>query len=238
MKTNTVIFDKDGTLLDFDALWVPVAESAIRRIKKAANCETVSTELLLRGLGVENGITSANGTLCYGTYGEIAKQIGKVLAEHGHACEEDNLIQWTTEAFHESVTAGVIKPTCENLPEVLAALKEAGVKLVLVTADDAVMTEKCLRQLQIASYFDAVFTDDGIHPGKPDPYMIHTYCEREGIDRSCVSMVVDTLTDMEFARNGGIRGIGLAKTRENRDVLRQKADVVLNSLTELLTNLP
>lgn len=238
MNTAAIIFDKDGTLLDFDALWVPVAASALRKFRQSASCEAVPLEKLLCAIGVENGVTSIRGALCYGTYGDIARCVGEVLAEYGYACEEKDLIRWTTEAFHDSVTAGTVKPTCDALPQVLAALRAAGLRLALVTSDDSVVTAECLRQLNITSCFDVLYTDDGTHPCKPDPYLIHAFCECEGVKRSQVVMVGDTLTDMEFAHNGGIFAVGLAKTGENREILREKADLVLSSLTELLENLP
>ena len=40
-------------------------------------------------------------------------------------------------------------------------------------------------------------------------------------------MVGDTLTDMRFAQNGGIKAIGLAKSAENEAKLRAYTDVVL-----------
>jgi phosphoglycolate phosphatase-like HAD superfamily hydrolase len=48
-------------------------------------------------------------------------------------------------------------------------------------------------------------------------------------------MVGDTLADTQFALNGKIACVGLAKTSENAEVLRKQTPVVLPDPSELLS---
>jgi hypothetical protein len=65
------------------------------------------------------------------------------------------------------------------------------------------MTEDCLHRLGITSYFTDIYTDDGTHPNKPDPYCIFALQEKYGLSSEEIVMVGDTIKDMQFARNGG-----------------------------------
>ena len=47
-------------------------------------------------------------------------------------------------------------------------------------------------------------------------------------------MVGDTLTDMNFAENGKIKAIGVAKSEEGRQLLKSKAYAVVNDISKIL----
>ena len=44
-------------------------------------------------------------------------------------------------------------------------------------------------------------------------------------------MVGDTLTDMRFAKNAGIRAIGVAKNEKNRKILSTMTDTVVHDVS-------
>ena len=57
---------------------------------------------------------------------------------------------------------------------------------------------------------DRIYTDDGKGHPKPDPYFIQEIIKKYGMKKEELVMAGDTVTDMEFARNGGIKAIGVA----------------------------
>ena len=233
MKTKAVIFDKDGTLLDFDSFWVSISYKAIEDILAAVKVEHDLTEEILSALGVKKRVTGINGVLCKGTYTQMGQVIYKVLAKYGCNVTEEEVIRLTVEAYHRNSKEGIVKPACENIFDVLSRLKKHGMKLAVVTTDDAFVTKKCLEALGIDTLFDAVYTDDGKYPAKPDAYCIHDFCEKQGLLKSEVVMVGDTLTDVFFARNGGIKIVGVAKSDTNRSLLDTEADVVVPDISYL-----
>ena len=79
MKYDLMIFDKDGTLIEFDAFWVKVAENALSDVINDLSVSSASPELLLEAIGVKNGITDINSVLCKGTYEEIGETVYSVL---------------------------------------------------------------------------------------------------------------------------------------------------------------
>ncbi len=237
MQTRAVVFDKDGTLLDFEALWVPVAAAVTQKLFLQYNIKNVPTEEILAAWGIAGEFVSIKGSICYGTYADMARDCAAVLQRYGCNIPPAELAAWLSTAFLECMPAGKLRPTCPELPEILRQLKQAGIVVALMTADAPDITKKCLQGLGILEYFDILYTDDGTHPPKPDPYCIHRLCEAYGFTKDQVVMVGDTLTDMQFAKNAGVRGIGLAKTIENKAILFSLTDTVLYDLTYLQAEL-
>ena len=61
MKIAGILFDKDGTLLDFNEFWVPAAQRVIRRIfsdyrisdtKRRVDCFFIGELLAVNGIGI------------------------------------------------------------------------------------------------------------------------------------------------------------------------------------------
>ncbi len=235
MSTKAVIFDKDGTVLDFDALWIPVAVKATEAILRKLKADKVPPEKILKSIGVSGDVSSINGSFCYGTYRDMAVDMRAVFSEYGYNFDIEMLTKLTVDAYHESISAGEIKPACDDIAEVFSGLRERGIMTVLVTSDGPAMTADCLSALGLSNSFDLVITDDGTHPNKPDPFIINKLCEDYGFLKSEVIMVGDTLADMNFAKNGEIRGIGISKTIENKAILFSATDTVIYDISWLFT---
>ena len=64
--TKAIIFDKDGTLMDFDAFWVAVSKRAILDVLKNFNAEEGLVDEILFSIGVSaDGVTDMDGVLCW-----------------------------------------------------------------------------------------------------------------------------------------------------------------------------
>lgn len=234
MDTKAVIFDKDGTLLDFDACWLKIADYAITVIMEQFDAEDVSADEVMSALGVSHGVTSITGALCCGTYTQIGTIVYNILRKYGHSIDASEVIAATVAAFENNSDKGEIKAACNNIVDVLLTLKNHSLKLAVVTTDTLSSTIKHLEKLGINDLFDAIYTDDGIYPAKPDPFCINDFCEREGLLRSQVVMVGDTLTDVSFAQNGGINMIGVSKSEANTAILKDKTPIVVPDISYVL----
>ncbi len=216
---KAILFDKDGTLLDFDSYWIPVAYKAVEEILIRYAGETSKTEEIMLALGVENHKTDVHGILCGGTYGDIARCIGEILKGDGVAFQEDSLKADTIKAFETCLDKGKIKPACAQLKEVLCKLKGQGVTLILVTNDNRKVTEFCLRELEIADCFDEVIADGDGLPCKPNGKIIRHLAKKYGYEKERMLMVGDSLTDMKFAQNGGIFSLGVGEDRKRLEAI-------------------
>ncbi len=236
MNYKAIIFDKDGTLLDFDAFWLAVSDGALDDIIRKTK-STASKEELLSAMDVHDGICDIRGILASGTYADMGRAIFSVLAKHGADMSESEITELTIKAYHDNYGKGTVAPTCENQKSHLMRLKEMGLKLAVITTDDAFVTKKCLDALGIAECFDEILADDGKSPTKPDPYYMNLVCKKWGTLPSEVLMVGDTITDMRFAKNSGACALGVGKSPENRAVLAEYTDKVfpdISYVTEVL----
>lgn len=230
---EAIIFDKDGTLLDFDAFWVTVSDFAISDIKKRFGREDIPTEEFSSALGVKNGKTDIESILCKGTYEEMAEVIHKVFVSHG--C--DVTLEAVTEAvivdYKKNSDKGEIKPTCEGLKDTIEKLKADGKRLLVITTDKREVAERSLSGLGIREYFERLYTGDGDIPPKPDPASAFDFCKNTGIKPENIMMVGDTMVDVEFAKNAGLYCVGVAAREDNRQILDGHADKIISEITQI-----
>ncbi|MGN0172118.1 MAG: HAD family hydrolase [Acutalibacteraceae bacterium] len=234
MKADAIMFDKDGTLIDFDAFWVPVSMKAIKDVLKHLHREDIPVEEFLTAFGVHNGIADINGVLCKGTYAQMGKIVYDILQKHGCDVPCYDIIMLTENAYNTNSNAGNIKPISPDLVLVLTELKKRHKKLAVITTDNAFITRKCLKALGVEELFDVLYTADGTLPTKPDPACALDFCKTFGVDREHVVMVGDTMTDAAFAKNAEIAMIGIAKNEQNRHALESHACAVISTLSDLL----
>ncbi len=214
-----IVFDKDGTLLDYENFWVPVAEGAVKLLLEKKGCvERVSD--VLSAIGAYDGI---KGVLCHGTYGNIADVINDCLGKSAFSGEE------VAEAFAASVHLAKVMPACPDIRAVFEKLNDMAFTVALVTSDNSKLTEYCLSELGISDMFDVIYTDDGIHPSKPDPYYMQEFCKKYGFLPNEVIMVGDTMTDMCFAENSGCKSVGVG--RYAPELLAESADYIIPDIS-------
>lgn len=233
IEADAIIFDKDGTLLDFDAFWIPITEVALGQIMKRLNMECVPAEKLLSALGVFNGLASIDGVLCYGTYAQMAEAVYPIFREYGYTGDCDTIERHFEDTYAQSISYGEIKPTCPDLAKTLSELKRRGKRLAVVTCDNREMTMKCLNGLGITDFFDRIYTDEKGMPQKPDPYYLLDFCSSLCINPARTVMVGDTLTDLLFARNSGAISVAIVKGELSDSKLYGKSDVLISKISQL-----
>ena len=229
MKTDlqakkAIIFDKDGTLLQFIPFWVPMAKAAIRQlIGSYVQNRKILPDILIaaeKSIGIENETLLPNGILSGGTYEQAAVALNNVLKKFDI---QSNITRAETEtAFENNLSAGKIVPVCEDLRGKLERAKRAGKLLFLVTTDNPQITDRCLRALQIRDLFDNIYCDDGICPAKPSPYAAEEILRLYRLKNAEICMVGDTKTDMKFAKNAAITAVCLG----NNEGAQSMADYV------------
>lgn len=240
MKVEGILFDKDGTLIDFDKVWGSAAVPVVKRLLAVygiADSEE-HRNVVLDSLGVSCGKVDPNGALAWKTYPMIAEELLPVLRQMADCpafCQEK--LAADIGMFFEEELFESDRPIVEtaDLLGLMKFLKQRGIKLGIVTTDTYNATMRCLRKLGIASYF-SFFSMDQMPvpmPVKPDGRIIKRAAEYWGVNPDQILVVGDTPNDMQFARNGGARAVGvLSGTGSVRD-LEPVADCVLKDVGEL-----
>lgn len=228
-----IIFDKDGTLLDFDALWLPVAEGAINAVAKQYALPKEAKIKLFESIGVFDGETDITGVLAGGTYQMMADCFKKVLNEYGKMFYIRQFNDFTVKAFHDNFDKGEIKPACDDIVAFFERLKATGIKIALITSDDRFGADRCLNKFGIAKYFDEIYCADGVHPPKPDPYYMNRFAAKYALQKDELCMVGDTYVDCDFADAGGAMMIGVARSESNKAKLLKRTERVYDDISHI-----
>ncbi len=117
--------------------------------------------------------------------------------------------------------------------EFVDALREAGMKTVIVTSSDDKKMEFLFTQHPgFKGHFDAIVTAADVTKSKPDPEPYITGAAKVGCDASECIVFEDSFQGLEAGRRAGSRVIALATTNPAAS-LQGKADRIVNSLAEL-----
>ncbi len=228
-----IVFDKDGTLLEFGPFWIPVARKAISRVLINHNCFNEDVlEQMLDSIGVNDGI---RGLLCYGSYAEMCEKINEIQAKY----TPDDILTYEeiADSFSESVKYGEIVPTCDNMSDFMSELKERDISIAVITTDNYEITKYTLQKLGIYEFIDKIYADDGTNPNKPNPYYMNCFMKDFSLDKSDICMVGDTLTDVRFAKNSGVKMIGVAKDDISKNILLSQTHTVVHDISNILEEL-
>lgn len=234
-----ILFDKDGTLLDFNSIWIPVIISLIDEIVMEFNIESIFEikRKLLNYIGVTDGEVEPSGILASGTSEDIAKAFRTVLAnekvEEYMLNDLDVLVRNKIDKLAKEKSE-LIKPT-GNLIKLLEDIKHKKIYIGLATSDSYESAYLCLDQLNIKKYFDFIGANDGIIKSKPNPELLHKFCDTCGLMPEEIAVVGDTEIDMELANNGNAAfAIGVLSGTNGLETLAKRADFIINSVEDLI----
>jgi len=227
MTIRGILFDKDGTLLDYGATWMPANRAAA--LAAARGDRALAERLLIAGgYDPARGRIIANRVLAAGTIPEIAQ----AWAPHVPDWRLADLTELLDRVF-QAESAGSAAPVTDLAPLFLR-LKGRGVRLGVATSDSRRGVEVTLGAFAVLDLLDFVASYDSGHGSKPDPAIVHGFCAATGLTAGEVAVVGDNLHDLHMGRSAGaglVVGV-LTGTGEHAD-LSGHADHVLHSIAEL-----
>jgi phosphoglycolate phosphatase len=228
MKYRGIVFDKDGTLLDFNRTWLPIYRYAVREF--AAGDVELGEQLLTRhGFDAQQERFQGGSLLAAGNN----RQIAEVWAQDLGQPEQVPAISLRlNEIFHER---GAIEATpVANLANTLGRLKAAGLRLGVATADSHQGILDTLQSFDVLGEFDFLAGYDSGHGVKPEAGMVQAFCHQTGLQSEAVVVVGDNCHDIEMGRNANAGlCVGVLTGTSTRDELESIADLVLDDISAL-----
>jgi HAD superfamily hydrolase (TIGR01549 family) len=230
-KAKAIIFDKDGTLIDFDAMWGSWTLVIADRIN--ALCNTPMREALCLAFGYDHTRRKvlADGKLAATPMWQLYNLTVEVVQSQG--VDVETAKQLVEQAWVIPEPVELAKPFTDTRA-LFSRLYHQGIRIAIATTDDRDPTQAMIDAFDIGDYIETmVCSDDGIK-AKPAPDMVLTICGRMGIKPSEVMVVGDTTADLKMARaaNVGLVVGVLSGVSSARDLI-PFADVLIESVDEL-----
>ncbi|WP_018698458.1 HAD family hydrolase [Amorphus coralli] len=226
MHIKGIVFDKDGTLIDYARTWVPI------NIRAAEHAAAGDADLARRLLDVgghhpDDNVVAGGSLLAAGHTGEIAEAWIEAGAPHKHATLVDAL-----DAIFTEGAAGSVAVT--DLAALFRRLVDRGVAVGVATSDSAAGARATLKSVGLDGQTFFVAGYDSGHGGKPQPGMVNAFCRDNGLDASEVAVVGDNLHDIHMGRAAGCAlAIGVLTGTASREELEAEADHVISGIDML-----
>ena len=227
MAIRGILFDKDGTVVDYWRTWVPINREVALYASRGNH--TVANELLrMSGHDPATDRITPGSPLAAGDFLDIAE----AFAAHPQVAPADQLtagierIFRTGGAKHSALISGA--------RNTLVELKGRGFRIGLATNDSAGGLEASLAQHDVLLLFDFTVGCDSGFGSKPDPRMALGFCEAVGLGRDEVAMVGDAPHDLAMGRAAGVAlNVGVLSGTSQRKDLESLADLILDSINDL-----
>lgn len=231
---RAVLFDKDGTLIDFKTMWLVWLEYIFNTLRKiyGLNKDIFAEFEKAIGVNLDRQWIDPNGIMASGCMISLRNSMAQCLASCGvEMAEAMDTFDGVVKASESEVDWAAITLPVPGLEAVLRRFEDAGIKMAVVTADTTPRAEDTLISLNLSSYFQAVIGADRVENSKPAPDMALLACELLEIDPLEAVVVGDNITDMQMGRGAGLAGvIGVLTGVCRREQLKPLADVVVNSI--------
>lgn len=235
-----IIFDKDGTLTEFDPIWRAVYLAAVDAVvREFDNPATVRSELnATLGYDPASQSFSTHGPFATAANAKVATVVAAVVHRHARpplswdVAEELANRTFLAEMNRPPDLALITSPA--ELPLLFSSLRAAGIRIAVITSDERAQTLFTLKALGVGDLVDFVIASDDAYPKKPAPQAVWAACSLLGVDVKQAVMVGDALTDMRMGRSAGV-GLNVAVLTGpgTQEQLAPLADVILDSIGQI-----
>lgn len=223
---KAILFDKDGTLLDFDATWATPQEQAA---SFAANGDELLSKRLLVAGGMDPGTrkTAAGSLFAAGNALEIAEAFINEGAPH----TLEHLTSVLDRIFMQGMQKAKLLPGLETS---LHELRNTGYIFGVASSDSEASIAAFLHTTGVTDLFSFVAGYDSGHGHKPGPGMVKAFSETTGIPVSQIAVAGDNTHDLEMAKYAGAGlKIGVLSGTGTAADLSPLADLILESCADL-----
>ncbi|MFY0597692.1 MAG: HAD family hydrolase [Cognatishimia sp.] len=217
MNIQALLFDKDGTLFDFEKTWNAWSLGIIRHYANgsAALADRIATAI---GFDLENQCFQPTSPVIAGTNRQAAELLASALPDPDVAQIEQYLAESAVNAPLAPVVA---------LDPLLRGFRQLGLKLGVVTNDTERGARAHLEVAKVLHMFDFIAGHDSGIGSKPDPDPLLAFAQQQDLSPTRVAMVGDSTHDLIAGRRAGMVTIGVLTGMATEADLAPYADVIL-----------
>ena len=224
MIIEAVLFDKDGTLIDFDATFEPatalvledLASSGVRLTDLAASI----------GFDLESQRILSGSVLVAGSLYDIVDHVSDVMD-----VEEREAMFERIDGLYRQASLATLTPFVQT-EAVLRVLSARGNQLGVATNDTYAGAKSHLDALNWSDKFQFIAGCDSGFGAKPGPGMVKAFCETVGVDAARTVMVGDSAHDCSAGHAAGAKTVAIANP-ENVTEWPVRPDVIISGIEEL-----
>jgi phosphoglycolate phosphatase len=226
MPIRAILFDKDGTLVDFQRTWGPAAHTVLTRLSNGDSAVFDRLAAVSRYDATERKLLPGSPVVIETTYG-----YGKLWA--------DALDVPLTDEFVDRIDRMFFQTTLDHLTPIgdvkglLRALAARGLKLGLMTNDADANTRAQMQRLGLDSLLGFIAAYDSGFGAKPAPDPVLAFAAFAKVAPAEIAVVGDTAHDLVAARAAGAVAVGVLSGPIPREQLEPLADVLLPSIAGL-----
>ena len=223
MRADAVLFDKDGTLFDFQRTWAPWLDDVITDLG-AGNAQLTRALDAAWGFDRAAGSIRPDSVVVAGEVQDLAAHVAPLLPDMKVA----EILEYLLE------TSALAEPF-EVIPlvEFLGGLAASGLGLGVATNDAEHVARAQLSRVGAEALLPFIAGYDTGHGGKPGIGMLNAFAEHAATPPARIVMVGDSTHDLEAGRAAGMQTVavltGVAKAPE----LAPMADMVLPDISHL-----
>ncbi len=208
---DAVVFDKDGTLLDLDASWGPIARSWVEGVAPGDDA-VINVLAGALGLDLMTGRLRPDSVFAMSTLARIEADTRLLLASSG----------WPHDRIEQALAAGgrAIDDTVDAMPMttlvdvavLMQGLRTAGLGVAVFTSDEPDPTTTFLDHFGLRDLVGVVITAADVSDAKPSPEGLHTIAATLGTTTPRLLMVGDSVADRDAARAAGSPFVAVGHT--------------------------
>jgi phosphoglycolate phosphatase len=222
-----ILFDKDGTLIDFDRTWFGVADLMALKAAKGSRMQADHL-LILAGYDFGTKRFKADSVFAAGTNADVIAL--------WYPDQPPDERQATIDDYDRFVgdNASARPYGLPGVKDAIGLLHRRGYRMGVATNDSTRGAERTLAALGMSQLFDAAYGYDAVANPKPAPDTVRAFCDLTGCKAGEIAMVGDNRHDMEMARAAGAgMAIGVLSGNGTRETLSPLADVLIESVADL-----
>ena len=225
-RLKGVLFDKDGTLIDFQRTWGPAIHAVIHALA-GGDAEKLSAQAECLHFDIASQRFRATSPIIGGATSQYGMAWAAALGR-----DDFPALRIEIDALAAAACLHSLTPVGEPA-EVLRALRAMGLKIGLATNDAEASARRHLDQLGLTAEMDFVAGYDSGHGAKPAPGMALAFAEAIGSEAGQVALVGDSLHDLDCARAAGAIAVATLSGVASLDDLAPHADFVVADIGEL-----